>query len=191
MKQKTKQNGAGHKQSQMTAEKKKVVIAAALICVMAILWVRILAKKKDSSLSPAALAAQTAAVEETTPRIKVTYVELPQVKGRNDVLTRDVFASGKWEGMGAAANGATQFKSTKQGDNKPLNNTIETIGKELKLEAIFSGKNPQASVCGTLISPGGKLTVNYEGEQYEFKVVAIEEKTVVLECKGVLIKLTD
>ena len=66
----------------------------------------------------------------------------------------------------------------------------EMIGKELRLDAILSGKNPQAYVSGMLVSPGGRLAVKHEGEKYEFKVVAINENEVVLECKGVQVKLS-
>ena len=92
------------------AEKKKIAIAALLIGVMAVMWGRILLKKPDA-FRPARLrlAIQTAAAEEMPPKVKMTYVELPQVKGRNDMLTRDIFAGSRWEGLGAEANGARQI----------------------------------------------------------------------------------
>jgi hypothetical protein len=78
-----------------------------------------------------------------------------------------------------------------KGSNEQLNDIVnEMNGKELRLEAIFSGKNPQALVSGVLVSPGGRLAVKHEGEKYEFKAVAINENEVVLVCKGVQVKLS-
>jgi hypothetical protein len=191
MKQKAKQSGGKQALSRITSEKKKIVIAVLLVGVMVIMWWRVLANKKETPVSTAVFAAQTAAAEEIAPKVKVSYVDLPQVKGRNDILVRDFFSGSKWEGLGVSANGVKQPKNgVKKSDNEQLGDTIEMIGKELKLEAIFSGKNPQASVSGALVSLGGGLTANYEGEQYEFKMVAINENAVTLECKGVRVKLS-
>jgi hypothetical protein len=192
MKQKAKQPGGRNQMiSQLTAEKKKIVIAAALIGIMAIMWVRVLAKKSESPAGTVPLATQTAAAEEMPAKIQITYVELPQIKGRNDMLTRDIFSGSKWEGLGAEANGAQRPKERIKSGNEKLSDTItEMIGKELKLEAILSGKNPQAYVGGMLVSPGGKLTVKHEGEKYEFKAVEMNDNEVVLECKGVQVKLS-
>ena len=173
------------------AEKKKIAIAVMLIGVMGFMWMRILIKKQDSPVGGASLAIQTAAAEEIQPKVKITYVELPQVKGRNDILSRDIFAGGRWEGLGAESNGARQITKKVKGSNEQLNDSVtEMSGKELRLEAIFSGKNPQALVSGVLVSPGGRLAVKHEGEKYEFKAVAIHENEVVLECKGVQVKLS-
>jgi hypothetical protein len=191
IRQKAKHAGPNLALGQLTPEKKKAAIAVLLISIMALMWVRVLLKKNQSLANAAIPASQAAITEEIKPKIKVTYIDLPCIKGRNDMLSRDVFSGSVWEGLGAEANGAKQFKvSHKKNDNERLNDTIETIGKELKLDAIFSGKNPQASVGGMLVSPQGKLTVKYEGDQYEFKVVAISDNEVVLECKGVQVKLS-
>jgi hypothetical protein len=191
MKQKAKQSGVNQTLRRLGAEKKKIAIAALLVGVMGIMWMRILVKKQDPSAGGASLAIQTAAAEEIPPKIKITYVELPQVKGRNDVLSRDIFAGSRWEGLGAEANGARQMTAKVKGSNEQLNDIVnEMNGKELRLEAIFSGKNPQALVSGVLVSPGGRLAVKHEGEKYEFKAVAINENEVVLVCKGVQVKLS-
>jgi hypothetical protein len=191
MKQKAKQSGVNQTLRRLGAEKKKIAIAALLVGVMGIMWMRILVKKQDPSAGGASLAIQTAAAEEIPPKIKITYVELPQVKGRNDVLSRDIFAGSRWEGLGAEANGARQMTAKVKGSNEQLNDIVnEMNGKELRLEAIFSGKNPQALVSGVLVSPGGRLAVKHEGEKYEFKAVAIHENEVVLVCKGVQVKLS-
>ena len=192
MRQKIKQPGGRNQAiSRLTAEKKKVVIAVLLIGIMAIMWVRVLAKKNGSPAGEIPLAIQAASAEEVLPKVQVTYVELPQIKGRNDMLTRDIFSGSKWEGLGAEANGAKQPNEKIKSGHEKLSDTItEMIGKELRLDAISSGKNPQAYVGGMLVSPGGKLTVKHEGEKYEFKAVMMNENEVVLECKGIQVKLS-
>lgn len=188
MKQKIKQSGS-KPPMKLTAERKKMAAASVLIGVMVLMWARVLLKNNQVSAETLIVPAQTAASEVIKPKIKLNYIELPRIKGRNDVLSRDIFAGKKWETMGAAANGIAKFKHNENA-NEDLENTIEMIGKELKLEAVFSGKNPQASVSGTLVSLQSKLTVKYEGDQYEFKAVAINDNEVVLECKGIQVKLS-
>jgi hypothetical protein len=191
MKQKTKQIGRNQTLMCLTAQKKKVAVAVLLMGVMVIMWVRVLTRKNQVPVNETMLAAQAAVAQDTQPRIKVSYLELPRVKGRNDMPARDIFAASRWEGAGAAANGPRQSKeSVRKNGNERLNDTIETIGKELKLEAIFSGKNPQASISGMLVSPAGRLAVKHEGEIYEFKAVAISDNEVDLVCKGVHVKLS-
>lgn len=170
------------------AENKKAIIAFGLIAVMALMWGRILLKKSPTQAA-AASPAQPIAAEQPVPKVKITFQELPRIKGRNDILTRDMFAGSKWEGMGAAANGARQSNEITNG-HEQTSDTIKTIGKELKLEALSSGKNPQAYISGVLVSPKGILTLRHEGEKYEFKVVAMNESGVVLECNGTQVKLS-
>jgi hypothetical protein len=174
----------------LTAERKKVAVALLLIGVMVLMWARVLIKKNTASAQNVTLAPQTVPAETLQPKMRITYIQLPDIKGRTDTLSRDIFASNKWEAMGATANGKTQTREKHKNANEDLKNTIETIGNELKLEAVFSGKNPQASVGGMLVSLQGKLTVKYEGDQYEFKAVAINDNEVVLECKGIQVKLS-
>jgi hypothetical protein len=191
MKQQIKKTGANQTFKRLGTEKKKIAVAALLISIMAVMWAHILTKKTESPVGGTSIALKTVAAEEIRPKIKMTYVELPKVKGRNDVLSRDMFAGSRWEGLGAEANGSQRAIAKVKNDNEKLSDTInEMVGKELKLEAIFSGKNPQASVGGVLVSPGGKLAVNHEGEKYEFKALAINENEVILECKGVQVKLS-
>ncbi|MDO8303427.1 MAG: hypothetical protein Q7T18_09310 [Sedimentisphaerales bacterium] len=192
MKQKAKKIGGNQVMKNLMAEKKKIIIASLLIGVMAVMWGRIFFKKDGVPAAATAMAIQAAAVEETPsqPKVKMTYVELPQVKGRNDTLARDVFAAGGWQGLVAVANNAPQSTHRVKSSHEQLSDRVnEMIGKELRLDAILSGKNPQAYVGGTLVSPGGKLIVKQEGENYEFRVVAIRENEVVLVCKGVQVKL--
>jgi hypothetical protein len=192
MKQKTKQPGVrNHTLARMSAQRKKVIVALVLMGVMVIMWARILTKKNASQTGEYAITAQATAAESAGPKTKLTYVDLPCVKGRNNVLTHDFFNGADWDGFHRESRHTGQNGEViRRSANEQLSDRIETIGKELRLEAIISGKNPQAYVGGALVSQGGKLTANYEGEQYEFKVVVIGENEVVLECKGVQLKLT-
>ena len=77
--------------SRLAAEKKKTVCALCLIALMAFMWVRVLFKKGPESVEA------TPTAKKLDSEFKVSFVELPEVEGRNDVLTRDFFAANGWQ----------------------------------------------------------------------------------------------
>ena len=90
--------------NRLAAEKKKTVFSVCLIALMVFMWVRVLDKKTPEAAeatleqSPA-LASQEAAGDDTSkssPELKVTFIELPKVAGRNDSIARDFFVSDDW-----------------------------------------------------------------------------------------------
>ena len=98
MKQKIRNGGNGPNRlvRRLAAEKKKGVMALCLIGVMAFMWVRVLSKKTPQSAG-AAMMTQEAMSEQSNSETKISFIELPNVKGRNDVLTRDFFAVDDWQ----------------------------------------------------------------------------------------------
>ncbi len=84
--------------SQLAAEKKKSVTALCLIGVMVFMWVRVLGKKTSEDAEGALMTQEVNADSPgSNPELKISFTELPKVKGRNDVLTRDFFAAGDWQ----------------------------------------------------------------------------------------------
>jgi len=165
-------NGLGKLVNKLAAEKKKSVIALSLIAIMAFMWIRVIGGKTPQA-GEAALLANTAAVEEKVePELKVFFVELPNVKGRNDMLTRDFFVAGS-QGFGIeevnVASGGSEEK-------------VRRIAGQLKLEAIDSGKNPQAFINDVLLKAGDKLSVKDGRSVYECEVVRIEKEAVLIRC---------
>ena len=80
----------------LMAEKKKVVVASCLIAVMAIMWVRVLTKQAPQAAEAALTTEKLNEIGSSNQELKVSFIELPQVAGRNDVITRDFFASDDW-----------------------------------------------------------------------------------------------
>jgi hypothetical protein len=88
-------NGGSRLFSQLAAEKKKTVIVMCLIAAMVFMWVRVLGRKVPQS-AEAAVVTQEMTKSQANSELKIFFVELPKVKGRNDVLTRDFFAVEDW-----------------------------------------------------------------------------------------------
>jgi hypothetical protein len=80
---------------QLRAEKKKAV-AACLIAVMAIMWIRVLTKQAPQAAEAAFMTEQLNAEDVSNQELNISFIELPKVAGRNDVITRDFFASKGW-----------------------------------------------------------------------------------------------
>lgn len=183
-------NGANRLVGRLAAEKKKTVTALCLIALMAFMWARLLGKK--TPVTAAASQRQENVDQDVNVELKISFIELPKIPGRNDVLTRDFFAADGW--MNFLGN-----------EKKPGNKEVIVIGgneevvkrwvaENLKLEAIVIGSdgNPQAYINGKLLSVGDKLLVRKGGNQYECEVVGIEENMVVIKCleSEITLKLT-
>ncbi len=184
MRQNVRNNGKGANRlfSQLAAEKKKSVAALCLIALMAFMWVRVLMKKTPES---AKAAVGQEEVKPNTSELKISFIELPEVAGRNDALTRDFFAANDWQSF---MSGGEVNVVSRDGDEE----IIKRVAKKLKLEAIGLGKNPQAFINDKLLAVGDKLLVAEGADTYECEVVGIEEKTVSIRCgeAEITLKLT-
>ena len=92
MRLKDKQSNKGDAAVFGADSRKKVVIAAVLVSVMALMWTRLLLQKKPESASANTQAAATKADAKSS--IVLRYFQLPHIEGRHDVISRDLF-SGK------------------------------------------------------------------------------------------------
>ena len=186
MKQNLKNNGNGANRlfSQLAAEKKKTICALCLIAVMALMWVKLLGKKKLEGAEAAVMSQGVNFKGESNSQLKISFVELSKVPGRNDVLTRDFFTSGGWQDF--------TKESTKEVSVVSRNGSEEVVrrvAEKLKLEAIVLGENPQAFINDKLLSVGDKLLVRDGVKTYECEVVGIEENAVFIRCGEAEIKL--
>ena len=181
---------------QLTAEKKKTVAASCLIAVMAIMWVRVLTKQAPEAAEAALVTEQLNAEGSSNKELKVSFIELPQVAGRNDVITRDFFASKGWrhfdseKGRNLAVIEEVNIVS-KNGNEE----VIKKVAEKLKLEAIVVlGNNPRAFINNKVISVGDKVLIRDGVDIYECEVIKIKEKEnmVVIKCREaeVTLKLT-
>ena len=176
MDQKIKNSGSRQNRifEQLAAEKKKTITAICLIAVMAFMWVRVLGGKTGDE-AQAALTNTTAANEQSNSEpLKITYIDLPVVKGRNDVLNRDFFAVDDAQLGG----GRRADVVTKNGSEV----VFKQIAGKIKLEAIVLGQSPRAYVNNKLLTVGDSLVVTEAGNKYEFEVVKIEANKVLIRC---------
>ncbi len=178
MKENINNNGLGRLMNRLAAEKKKSIIALSLIGIMAFMWVRVLSGKSPQT-AEAALLANAATEEKTEPELKISFIELPNVKGRNDVLTKDFFVVGS-KGL------VVEDVDTASGGSEEK---VRSIAGQLKLEAIELGKNPRAFISDVLLKVGDKLSVKDGKNTYECEVVRIEKETVLIRCGEVEITL--
>lgn len=175
MKRAVKKGGAGGNKFSglLAAGKKKVVMAGCLILVMAFMWVRMFSKKGPESTA-AAVPGQKAQADASADNseLRISFVELPQVEGRHDVLTRDFFAA-----AGADLDGTEETNILLEHSSEQY---VRKVAANLKLEAIGLGRNPQAFINGKLLSVGHKLLIEDGAGTYECEVVRIEEKMVLM-----------
>jgi len=170
-------DGANGLFGQLAAEKKKATIALCLIAVMVFMWVRVLGKKEPASAESALTEQQTQLSSTSNPASKISFIELPKVKGRNDVLTRDFFAADNWRafiGEGEKTANVVPRDSDEE--------VAKRIKDKLKLDAIGLGENPRAFINDTLLSVGDRLLVGDGVDTYECEVVGIEKDTVTIKC---------
>lgn len=173
-------DGLNRFMSCLAAEKKKGIMALCLIAVMAFMWVRALGGKAPKS-AEAAMILQETTKSQSNSESKIYFVELPKVKGRNDVLTRDFFTI------------ETGRLDDRKGVNVVSENNseeyVKRITKKLKLGTISLGKNPQAFINNKLLSVGDKLPIADGVNTYECEIIGIEKNKVFIRCGEAKIQL--
>lgn len=183
MKQVNRNRGgtAGRLFNRLGAEKKKAVTALCLISVMVFMWGKVLLRNAPQAAPSQAGPAVGRQEPESLKRM--SFIELPKVKGRNDVISRDFFALNSWkefiDGDGGNLTGNEEVKLV-SGDDREYR--FRQIAERLNLEAIISGKNPQAFINDTLLSVGDKLLVTDRVGTYQCEVAGIEENKVFIRC---------
>lgn len=176
--------------SRLAAEKKKAVLAMGLIALMAFMWIRVLGRKTPGPADAASMAQHGDSRGQSNSHIKISFIELPKVPGRNDVMTRDFFDPLGWrsfakngEGGNQAGNEVNRVSTDASGE------VVRRIMQKLQLEAIALGENPRAVINDKPLSVGDKLLVRDGVDTYECEVVKIEERKVFMRCRGAQIKL--
>jgi len=175
-------NGSNGLVSRLAAEKKKTVMAACLVVVMVFMWLKILGGKTPQSAG-AAMIAQDMSKKQLSSKSKISFVELPKIKGRNDVLTRDFFT------IGGKHLGGTGEVNVLSGAN--IEEYIRRIAEKLKLQAIILGSNSQVFINDKLLTIGDELLIRDDvtGNIYECEITGIEENTVFIRCGEAEIQL--
>jgi len=167
--------------SRLAAEKRKTVVAVYLIAVMVFVLVGVPGKKVPQSAN-AAVAAREITAGQMNSKLKISFIELPKVEGRNDVLTRDFFAADDWRDFVKGGKGKSVGEEVGVVSRNSGEETARQVAEELKLETIVLSENPRAFVNDKLLSAGDKLFIGDGINTYECEVSEIEGNTVFIKC---------
>jgi hypothetical protein len=175
------------------ADRKKVFIAAALIAVMAFMWIRVLLNNKVGNEASASTIDDPAAQidKKIIEKINIEYMKLPVIPGRNDILTNDFFASNNFRAFEFDPE-KTQTRTTGNNTNVAGSSNIDIAVKAIKIDAIIAGQvsgNGEVFIDNKLLSQGSKLQMTHNGRSYEFEVMEIYETKVVLKFQDQLINI--
>lgn len=195
MRQKTINNSglARGLMGQLAAEKKKAVTTLCLIIVMAFLWLRVLTKNAPQASQASSIAGQLNSQDQTGQELNISFVELPKVEGRNDVITQDFFTSNGWRCFGNGLKEKAVIEEVNIVSKNGNEEVIRRVAEKLKLEAtVVLGTNPRAYINDRVVSVGDKVLIRDGNDTYECEVIEIKENTVVIQCRGaeVTLKLT-
>jgi hypothetical protein len=176
-------NGTNRLVNQLASEKKKTVLAICLISLMAFMWIKVFIKKGPVAADAMLLTEQLGPEKESSASAKVSFVELPVVKGRNDMIVRDFFSSNGWEnfidGKENKFIGTQEVEIVSESGKKEI---IKKVAEKLKLEATVMGKNALACINNKVLSVGDIVLINIGADQYVCEVVKIEENAVSIKC---------
>jgi hypothetical protein len=188
-------NGVSRLLGHLAAEKKKTGIALCLIAVMAVMWVKVLTNKGPESVQAVPKLVQTEVEEQIKEAMKITYLNLSIVPGRDDLISRDFFASAGWQ----------DFKSDEPEDTTveieevivaPADDSKEVLAivtQHVRLQAIGMGRKPQAFINDKLMSVGETLVATDGAQMYECEVVEIRKNSVLIRCRDaeIVLKLVE
>jgi hypothetical protein len=162
----------------------KVVLAAALLLLMAVLWLRVFLRGRSG---PAAVQAQTLPGQtanqpsggSSAPKAVLQPLSLPVVEGRHDRLWRDPFVVERSEWFAQADNPAS-VDSPREGkepsEEQRQQADLQKIAGTVLLQAVIkdpAGVPVRACVNGTVLSKGETLKVKENGKVYELKLTDI------------------
>ena len=168
-------------------DKKKMGLAVALVMVMGIMWVRVLIRHKPQAASAAAATPPVSkAADPGKAPMKVKFLNLPVVPGRNDTIDCDFFTGRDWSGFPGSSGSPTTGADTEVVQS-PVDRTNEGIGKvaqKLNLQAVLLAGSPQAFINDQLLRVGDTLSFQDGADLYLFEVKQIHDDSVLVECKG-------
>jgi len=181
-------NSANRLISHLAAEKKKAAMAVCLIVLMAFMWARVFFRKTPAA-EATVITEQMNQEGGSKPALKISFIELPKVAGRNDVITRDFFTSNNWQDFNGKIKNVVSIEEVNVVPGDGSEEVIRKVVEKIKLEAIVVGDNAKAFVNNKVVSVGDKLLIKDGIDQYECEVVAIEENAVVISCGEAEVKL--
>ncbi|MHC4300319.1 MAG: hypothetical protein ACYS7Y_23850 [Planctomycetota bacterium] len=182
--------GARRVLDRLAEQKKKSVMALCLVTVMAFMWVRVLTGQAPEGVEAAPVTELPYTQDPPNEEYKVSFVQLPKVAGRNDVIVRDFFASNGWQHFvdrqGRKTDGIEEVSVVSTDGNEEV---LKKVAKKLKLEATMVSDPPLAFINGQVRRRGDQMLVRDGTHTYECEVVQIEDNVVVIKCEEAEITL--
>ena len=175
-------NGPNRIVGHLAAEKKKAILAFCLIALMAFMWIKVFAGKSLSEAKAEPMKDHAGNDGRNALEAAVSFIDLPEIEGRNDVITRDCFASNGWKNFVDADKNVVVTKEVNVVPGDGTEKVIRKIADKLKLEAFVMGDHPRAYINDRILSVGDKLLINDGTDQYECEVITIENNSVVMRC---------
>ncbi len=169
----------------LPVSKSKLIIAGVLITIMGIMWMRLLLFNKSPDTAaggtPPEPVGTQAGNDTAEPAPELTYIDLPVVPGRHDVLGNNIFRPGTWRAF-------RTVDDTKNTAAEPYGSAltaedIRNITASITLDGIIAEQGtrmPEAFVNGKLVSIGSKVAVEYNKRSVELTVTEINRSKVVL-----------
>ncbi|MEJ2649196.1 MAG: hypothetical protein P8016_12425 [Sedimentisphaerales bacterium] len=176
-------NRVGRLAGYLATEKKKTVLAVCLLALMAFMWIKVFTGRNPEAATADQMAARAGNNSLTDGETNVSYIDLPQVEGRNDVIKKDFFASDGWKDF---VDSDKNIVITKEVNVVPGDSNEKVIGRiadNLKLEAFVMGENPRAYINDRILAVGDTLLVSDGVQNYECEVIKIENNSVVMRCE--------
>jgi hypothetical protein len=167
----------------VAGDRKKTVLAVGLVVVMAIMWGRVLTGQKPRSTS-AAPNQSAAAQGADTPAVKLRFVELPKIEGRNDVIRRNFFSADSLAGFrrDATSQSAGTDTEVRVASGEKTQEVVARAAQRLRLEAVLGSENPRAFINDRLVGVGDTLSVTDGAATYVFEVLRIQDDSVLVGC---------
>lgn len=173
----------------LSVEKKKTVTTTCLVIVMIVMWVRVLTKNAPEVVEAVSPTSVASVESPSDAAANVSFVRLPKVPGRNDVITRDFFAADGWRHFGGGRRKFADIEEVNVSTQNGSEEVIRKVAEKLRLEAIVLSKKPLTCINNKVLYIGDRMLINDGKDTYECEVVAIEENTVVIKCREAEITL--
>lgn len=163
------------------AQKKKSIIAIALISIMIFMWIRLLRSTSAQTADASDITSKKAAKSQKEQEVQITFFELPYVEGRHNVLNRDFFQ------MNSDVFGAGKQQSILPAEG--ADETVRRVASMLRLEAIGMDTEPEAFINDRLVKVGQNIIVQDGDKKYECEVAKIGVNFVIVKVENTKVEL--
>lgn len=173
---------AGGIAGRFAAQKKKSIVAVALVVMMVFMWVRVLKGKSPQAAQGAIMPSSSGSTAQQGPAdLKILFVELPAVPGRHDVLLRDFFQ------MDGAMFGSAEHVNILSDEGGQAG--VRRIAGMCRLDAIGMGAEPEAFINDRIVKTGDYIIVPDGEKKYECEVIRIEANVVTIKVEDTEVEL--